>query len=328
MARVRSSRFFCIALSVASLLPAVAQAQRAPEKYPSRPVRMIVPFAPGGGTDIVARAVTQKIGEAVGQSIVIDNRGGGGGTIGAETTVRSVADGYTLCMVSASYATNAAMFKLPYDPIADITPIVLAGETALVISMHPGVAARSLNELIALAKAKPGTLNYASTGTGGNTHLATELFDMLAGTKMNHVPYKGTGAAMNDLLGGQIQLIFGSLPSVLPHVRSGRLRGVAVTTSKRNSALPDLPTVAEAVPGYHSTVWYGLWGPKGLPRPVVEFWNTQVRKALQMPEVRERLAGEGLEIFDGPPSLFEDIVKRDVAKWKKVIAAANIRPVQ
>jgi len=318
------THFLCITASCAGL----AATQSRAETYPARPVRLIVPFAPGGGTDIIARALAPKATDAFAQPVVIDNRGGGGGTIGAELTVRATPDGYTLCLVSTSYATNAAIFKLPYNPITDIAPIALIGETGLLISLHPSVAARSVKELIAMAKARPDELNYASTGTGGNTHLVTELFNLKAGTRMTHVPYKGTGAAMSDLLGGQIQLIFGSLPSVLPLHRAGRLRGIGITSAKRNDAIPDIPAIAETVPGYAATVWYGLWGPKGLPAGIVSRWNTTVRRSLQLPDVKERLAGEGLAIADGPPHAFIDVVQRDVAKYREVVIAAKIDPVQ
>jgi len=300
----------------------------AQKNYPTKPVRLLVPFAPGGGTDIVARALAQKLGEALGQSVVVDNRSGGGGTIGVETAVRAAPDGYTLIMVSASYSTNAAIFKLSYDPLNDITPISLIGDTGFMVSLHPSVPAKSIKELIALAKAKPGALNYGSTGTGGITHLATELFDLMAGVKMTHVPYKGTGPALTDLLGGQIQLIFGSMPSMVPQVKTGRLRGIAVTTAKRNAAVPDVPTVAETVPGYEAALWYACWGPKGLPKEVVTRWNSEITKALKTPDMKERMAGEGLEPAGGPPEQFRDVLKRDIPKWRKVVKDANIPTIQ
>jgi tripartite-type tricarboxylate transporter receptor subunit TctC len=190
------------------------------------------------------------------------------------------------------------------------------------------VPARSVKELIALAKAKPGSLNFASSGTGGNTHLATELFNLMAGTQMTHVPYKGTGPALNDLLGGQVQLIMGTLFVMLPHVKAGRLRGLAVTNAKRNSALPDIPTIAETVPGYEATLWYGVWGPKGLPKNVVTLWNSELRKAAQLPDVKQRFVAEGIEPVDGPPEVFRTVVQRDVAKWIDVVKKANIRQIQ
>lgn len=320
---------FVVSLGLSACIAAAdATAQRSAEQYPTRPIRLIIPFAPGGGTDAMARIFAQKFSESVGQTVVVDNRAGAGGTIGAETAVRSTPDGYTLCMVSTSYSTNAAMFKLPYDPINDITPIAMLGDASILLTVHPSVAAKSVKELIALAKAKPGSLNFASTGTGGNTHLATELFNIMAGTQMTHVPYKGTGPALIDLLSGQVQLIMGTLGVMLPHVKAGRLRGLAVTNAKRNSALPDVPTIAETLPGYEATLWYGVWGPKGLPKNVVTLWNTEIRKALQLPDVKQRFVAEGIEPIDGPPDVFRNVVQRDVAKWIKVVQAANIKQIQ
>lgn len=312
-----------VAATVATLLttlPAMGA-----EGYPTKAIRLLVPFAPGGGTDIVARGLAQKLGEALGQPVIVDNRAGGGGTIGVETAVRAVPDGYTLIMVSGSYAANAALLKLPYDPVNDILPIALIGETAFLVSVHPGVAAKSVKELIALAKSKPGVLNYGSTGIGGITHLATELFDLMAGTRMTHVPYTGTGPALNALLGGQIQLIFGSAPSLIPQVRANKLRGLAVTTANRAAAVPEIPTVAESgVPGYEAVLWYGVWGPKRLPKDIVTRWNTEIRNATKLPDMKQRLESEGLDIADGPPELFQTAVKRDVAKWVKVVKEAKI----
>ena len=254
-------------LLIAGLPCGSALAQNA---YPTKPLRLIVPFAPGGGTDIVARLLAQKLTESFKQTVIVDNRAGGGGTMGAETTVRATPDGYTTIIMSGSYATNAAMYKLPYDPVNDVVPMGLIGDTAFIIALHPGVPIKNVGELVAFAKAKPGALNYGSSGTGGIAHLSGELFDMLAGTKMTHIAYKGTGPALNDLLGGQIQLIFGSAPATIPLVRANRLRAIAVTTTKRSAALPDLPTVAEAgVPGYEVVLWYGVLGPKGLPKDIV-----------------------------------------------------------
>ena len=321
----------CIAIAAAvavAIAAGQASAQKKAEAYPTKPIRMIVPFAPGGGTDIVARAMAQKLTEALGQSVVVDNRAGGGGTIGAETAVRSVPDGYTLAMVSGSYATNAALFKLPYDPVNDVTPISLIGETGFLVSLHPSVPAKSIKELIALAKAKPLGLNFASTGTGGITHLATELFDLMAGVKMTHIPYKGTGPALIDLLGGQVQVMFGALPAMVPQHNTGKIRGIAVTPAKRNGALPDIPTVAETVPGYEAILWYAFWGPKNLSKDVVTLLNAEITKAISTPEMKDRMAKEGLEPVGGPPSHFGDVLKRDVPKWKKVVNDANIKTIQ
>ena len=315
------------ALAIA-LVAAPALAQKKADVYPTKPIRLIVPFAPGGGTDIVARAMAQKLTEALGQSVVVDNRAGGGGTIGAETAAHAAPDGYTLAMVSGSYAANAAIFKLPYDPIKDITPIALIGESGFLVSLHPSVAAKTVKELIALLKARPNSLNYASTGTGGITHLATELFDLMAGTRMTHIPYKGTGPALTDLLGGQVQVLFGALPAMIPQHKSGRLRGIAVTTAKRVSALPEMPTVGDTVPGYEAILWYAAWGPKNLPKEIVTRLNAEIATAIKSPVMQERMAGEGLDPAGGPPEQFRAILNRDVPKWKKVVLEAKVKAIQ
>lgn len=306
-------------------LTMTVHAQSKTDVYPSRPVRLVVNFAPGGGTDIMARAFAPKFTEARGQAVVIDNRGGGGGTIGAEMVVRAPPDGYTLGMVSTSYATNAAVFRLPYDPVKDITPIALVGRAGILLAIHPGVPAKTVKDLIAYAKSKPGALNYASSGTGGNTHMVSELFAMMAGISMTHVPYKGTGPAVSDLIAGQVQVIVGTLNVLRPHVISGRLRALGVTSLKRNPGLPDVPPIADTVPGYEAGLWYGLWGPKGLRREAVDAWNAAIRTGFQAPEIRERFAAEGLEATDGPPEQLSEVVSVDVAKWRKVVKAAGIK---
>ena len=295
------------------------------DNYPNKPVRLIVPFAPGGGTDIVARVMAQKLTEAFGQSVIVDNRPGGGGTIGTETAVRAVPDGYTMIMVSGSYAANSALFKLPYDPVNDIQAIAQIGDTGFVLAVHPGVPAKTVKELIGLDRAKPGSLNYGSTGTGGITHLATELFNQMTGTKLVHVPYKGTGPALNDLLGGQIQIVFGSMPALVPQAKSGRVRGVAVTTAKRTNALPDVPTIAETVPGYEAALWYAAWGPKGLPKSIINRWNSEINRIVQTPDMKDRMASEGMEPAGGTPEQFHQVLRRDVEKWRQVVKAGNIK---
>jgi len=326
-----NTRHHCVTFTAAGVIALAAghaSAQKKAEAYPTKPIRMIVPFAPGGGTDIVARAMAQKLTESLGQSVIVDNRAGAGGTIGAETAVRSVPDGYTLAMVSGSYAANAALFKLPYDPVNDVTPISLIGQTGFLVSLHPSVAAKNMKEFIALAKAKPGSINYASTGTGGITHLATELFATMADVKMTHIPYKGTGPALIDLLGGQVQMMVGALPAMVPQHKTGKVRGIAVTTSKRNGAVPDVPTVGETVPGYEAILWYAFFGPKNLPKDVVTLLNGEITKAISTPEMKERMASEGLDPVGGPPSQFGDVLKRDVPKWTKVVKDANIKTIQ
>jgi tripartite-type tricarboxylate transporter receptor subunit TctC len=311
-------------LSAVALAAGTAHAQSA-RNYPTKPIRLLVPFAPGGGTDIVARALAQKLTESFKQSVVVDNRAGGGGTLGAETAVRAAPDGYTMIMVSGSYSTNAALYKLPYDPVTDITAIALIGETGFLVSLHPTVPIKTVKELIDYAKSNPQKLNYGSTGTGGITHLASELFNMMAGTKMTHVPYKGTGPAMNDLLGGQIQLMFGAMPAMVPQVKTNRLRGIAVTTTKRNNAVPDVPTIAESLPGYEAVLWYAAWGPRGLPRDIVALWNSEINRIVHTQEMKDRMAGEGLEPAGGPPERFREILQRDVAKWTRVVQTAGVK---
>ena len=314
---------------VAALLASAFHSALGQNDYPTKSVRLIVPFAPGGGTDIVARLLAQKLTESFGQTVIVDNRAGGGGAMGVEITVRATPDGYTAITMSGSYATNAAIYKLSYDPVRDIQPMGMIGDTAFVVAMNPGVPLKSIAELVAYAKAKPGALNYGSSGNGSIAHLCGELFDLLAHTRMTHVAYKGTGPALNDLLAGQIQLIFGSAPPTIPLVRANRLRAIAVTTSKRSPALPDLPTVAEGgVPGYEVVLWYGVLGPKGLPKNLVERWNREISKATKLPDMKERLVSEGFAIDDSPPEVFQAVLKRDVEKWRRVVTEARVREIR
>ena len=304
-----------------------AHAADAPQqKYPVRPVRIIVPYAPGGGADVVARVISQKLSDTLGHSIVVDNRSGGGGTIGSETAVRATPDGYTLAFVSGAYTTMAAVHKLPYDAVRDITPIVLVGEASSIAAVHPSVPVKSVKELVAFARANPGKLNYGSGGTGGFSHLVVALFELQANVRMTHVPYKGTGPALNDVIGGQLQLIFGSTPSTAPHVKSGRLRAVGVTSKERSSALPDVPPIAETVPGYYAPLLYGLFGPKGLPPHVTTLWNREIQKLLQMPDMKDRLTSAGIDAAGGTPEQFRDALRADLERWQKVVRAGNIKP--
>jgi len=298
----------------------------AQQKYPTKPIRLIVPFPPGGPADLMARMLAQKLTETFKQSVVVDNRPGGGGAIGTETAVRANPDGYTMILVTASYAANAALSKLPYDPVNDVAPIALMGENGLVVALHPSVPVTSTKELIAYDKANPGKLNYGSSGTGGAIHLASELFNQMAGTKMTHVPYKGLGPALNELLGGQIQLIFGGMPQMIPQVKSNRVRGIAVTTGKRSNAVPDIPAVAETVPGYEAVEWTAVLGPKALPKDIVARWNREIDRILRLSDVKERMAGAGTEPAGGSPERFREVLKRDVEKWQKVIKIAGIKP--
>jgi tripartite-type tricarboxylate transporter receptor subunit TctC len=298
----------------------------AQQEYPTKPIRFVVPFPPGGPSDVVARMLGQKLAEPFKQSIVVDNRPGAGGTLGAEIALRADADGYTMLMVSAAYAANAALYKLPYDPVNDVAPVALIGESGNLVVLHPSVPVKSIGELIAYDKANPGKLNYGSGGTGGDTHLAAELFNQMAGTKLTHVPYKGTGPAINDLLGGQIQVIFGNQSVMIPHVKSNNLRGIAVTTAGRSNAVPEIPTVAESWPGYEAVTWSAVLAPKGLPGEVLARWNREIDRVLRLPDVKERMASYGMEPAGGSPERLRKVLERDVAKWKNVVETAGIKP--
>jgi tripartite-type tricarboxylate transporter receptor subunit TctC len=255
----------------------------------------------------------------------VENRGGGGGTIGAGIVVNSPPDGYTFCLVSGSYGANAALHDLPYDTVTDITPIVLIGTTGLLMSMHPSVPMKTVKDIIAYAKANPNKLNFGSAGTGGLGHLAGELFKLETKVQFTHVPYKGSGPVMNALLSGEVDSSFSSLVPSIPHVKAGRLRAIAITTAKRNPALPETPSIGETVKGYDVTHWYGIWGPKNLPREVVMRWNQEVSKIVRSDAVRKFLAQEGLQAAGGPPEEFRDRIKNDSEKWKRVVKEANIR---
>jgi tripartite-type tricarboxylate transporter receptor subunit TctC len=287
---------------------------------------LIVPFVPGGQTDVVARALSQKATEAFGQSVVVDNRPGAAGTIGAELAVRAPADGYTLIMVSTSYAANAALYKLPYDPVKAISPIVMVGEIANMVTVNPNGPFKSVKELIAYARANPAKINFASGGTGSGNHLATEQFMQMTATKMTHVPYKGSTGGVADLISGQIHLIFSGLTGMLPHHKGNRVRGIAVTSAKRANAVPDLPTVGETVAGYESVSWAALLGPQGLSKDIVAHWNSEINRILQLPDMKEIMAMSGLEIVGGTPSHLRDVLSGDIAKWQKVVRLANIKP--
>jgi len=311
-------RFFWILF----LLPGIALAQT----YPSKPVRVIVPFAPGGGTDFIARFVAQRLSASLGQQFVVENRPGAGGSIGAEQGVRAAPDGYTLTVISNSYTVNPSLYKMRFDPVGDITALVQVSQGPYIVTVHPSVPAQSMAELIALAKARPEALNFASSGTGSINHLATELLALMAGFKLNHVPYKGTGPALTDTIGGQTNATLGSTASTLPHVKSGRLRALAVTTSRRLAAEPNLPTVAEAgVPGYETVLWHGFIGPKGIPAPIVQRLNAEVNKLLQRKETAESLQNDGVSPAGGSAEEFLAVIKKEIGVWRKVVADAGVK---
>ena len=320
-------RISCLVALAASGVASDAGAAAAPaaQSYPVKPVRLIVPFAPGGPVDTMARLLAPQLGTAFRQSVVVDNRPGAAGLIGIEAGVRASPDGYTITMVSSSYSASAATLQLPYHPVNDVAAIVLVSISPQLAAVHPSVPIASVAELVAHAKANPGKLNYGSSGTGGSVHLSTEFFNMLAGTRMTHVPYKGQGPALNDLVGGQIHLLLGSPLVIYTHVRAGRLRAIAVTGAKRSSAMPEVPAFVESLPGYETYAWQAFVGPKALPEPLVMRWNAETNRLLQLPEIKARMAADGVEGGGGAPGRFFDLLRRDLAKWEKVVAYANIK---
>lgn len=296
------------------------------QQYPAKPVRVIVPFAPGGGSDITARQVSSKFTEMFKQQFVVENRGGAAGLIGMELTAKAAPDGYTIMIMSGSFSASSATHKPAFDPINSIIPVAEVGFTPFVLSVHPSLPARSARELIALARAKPGELVYASSGVGGLTHLATELMLSMAKVKMIHVPYKSTGAAMTDLLSGRAQLIVGSLLPTLPHFKTGKLRPLAVTTIKRWYSLPDVPTLGETLPGYEVELWFGVMAPRGTPQPIIDALNGAVNKMLQEPEMKKNLDAQGMVPSGGTPARFGERIRKDYERWIKVVAEAGIKP--
>ncbi|HYH43184.1 MAG TPA: tripartite tricarboxylate transporter substrate binding protein [Burkholderiales bacterium] len=317
-------RYPHVVLALLAFLAASAHAQ----PYPAKPLRLVVPFAAGGGSDLVARTVAQKLTEALGQPVVVDNRAGAAGTIGAEIVAKSPPDGHTLLMGSSGpLAINPSLYaKLPYDAARDFAPVALVTVMPFMIVTHPSLPAQSVKELVALARSRPGELNYGSPGNGSTTHLATELLKAMTGIRITHVPYKGVAPAATDLISGQVQVLTGDLSTLLPHVRSGRMRGIAVTSLRRSSLLPGMPTVAESgVAGYDATGWFGVLVPAATPAPVVERLNAAIVKGASSPDARERLAALGGEVASGSPAEFAAYVRSEAAKWGKVIRTIGVK---
>ena len=312
----------------ALLAVALAAEHAAAQAYPVRPIRFIVPFPPGGGNDIVGRIVAQKLADGLGQSVVVDNRGGAGGTIGTELTAKSPPDGYTMLINNISLAVNATLFtKLPYDTLKDLAPVSMVGRQPNILVVHPSVPAKSIRELLALAKAKPRQINYGSGGMGTASHLATELLKLMTQVDMVHVPYKGLGPALTDLMGGQIQLIISTMASALPQVKAGKLRPLAVTTVTRSAFFPEVPTLDEAgVAGYEFNTWYGLLVPAKTPRPVIDRLNKELAGVLDSAAVKEQFSVQGLEPAPTSPQGFSAYLESEVKKWAKVIKASGAKP--
>jgi tripartite-type tricarboxylate transporter receptor subunit TctC len=316
------------AFALAFCVPMALVAPQASAEYPEKAVRFVVGFTPGGPSDIVARLLGQKLAEAWGQQVVIDNRAGAGGNIAAELVAKSAGDGYTLLLGNNSIlATNAALYsKLNFDPVKDFAPVILVASQPNILVVHPSLPVKSVKELIALAKSKPGQLNYASSGSGAAAHLSGELFKTMAHVDLVHIPYKGAAPALNDVLAGQDQLMFATSLSVMPHIHSGRLRALAVTTAKRMQALPQLPTVAEAgVPGFEATTWHGIVAAAATPAALVTRINADAAKVLQLPDVRERFGVLGAEVIGGRPDEFAAYIKKEIPKWTQVVKDSGAR---
>ncbi len=306
------------AAAACALLPGLAAAQA----FPSKTITIIVPFAAGGTTDILARIVAQGMGAELGQPVVVDNRAGAGGNIGGQLAARAPADGYTLFMGTVgTHAINAALYrKMPFDPIKDFAPLTRVANVPNLLVANPAQPFKTVQELIAYAKANPGKINFGSSGSGSSVHLSGELFKSMAKVDMQHVPYKGSAPAVTDLLGNQIAIMFDNMPSVIPHVRSGKLRAIAVTTARRSPELPDVPTIAEAgVPGYEATSWFGMFAPAGTPAPVVAKLNAAIVKVLAQPDVRKKLAEQGAEAVGDTPEQFAAFIQKESVKWGRVV---------
>ena len=319
--RLVTRTMLCALLTVAS----TANAQPG---YPSKPIRLIVGFAPGGGTDILARALGQPLGELLGQQIIIDNRAGAGGIIATELGAKAAPDGYTLLVgSSAGFAINPnLMAKLPYDPVKDFAPVGMFATLSYAVDVHPSLPAKTVKEFIALARAKPGAINYGSAGQGSSTHLAIDQFALMAGIKMTHVPYKGNTPAMTALMSGEIAMVFDPVLTSVTMVKSGRVRALAVTTARRSALLPDVPTVAEAgVKGYESGNWFGVFAPAGTPREIVERLNAAVNNAMTRPEMKDKLLSQGADALRGTPADLANLVQSELVKFAKIIKAAGVR---
>lgn len=298
----------------------------AQQSYPSRPVRIISPFAAGGGNDMLSRTVAAKLTESLNQQVIVENRTGANGIIGTEAAARAAPDGYTIVLIPSGHAVNASLrSKLPYDSIRDFTMISLVGASPLVLAVHPSLPAQNVKALAAFARTRPGQLSYVSAGIGSSGHLGGALFEVLAGVKMLHVPYKGMSLALTDLVSGQVTMTFGTSLSVIPHVKTGRLRALASTGAQRSPALPDLPTVAETVPGYEASLWYGFVGPARMPAEVVRKLNAEIVAALNLPDVRERLVAQGVDVRSSTPEEFSKMLVADMARWAKVVERAGIK---
>jgi tripartite-type tricarboxylate transporter receptor subunit TctC len=320
----KNCKVWCGGMLAAMVIAAPVWAQT----YPTKPIRMVVPSAPGSGPDLIARVVAQKLTESLGKPVVADPRPGAGGSLGAEIVAKSPPDGYTLIMGSAgSHSVNSALYpKLPYDAVKDFAPISLVSTAPNILIVHPSLQVKSVKDLVALARAKPGDLTFGSGGNGSTAHLSGELFRVLAKVNMVHVPFKGAPAAVIGVMTGEISLAILNLPPALPHVRSGKLKALGVSTATRSSAVPDIPTIAEAgLPGYDAGTWYGLLAPAGTPGDIIARLNVELVKGLRSAEMKKRIAAEGGDVIGGTPDEFTGVIKRDIEKWTKVVAASGAK---
>jgi tripartite-type tricarboxylate transporter receptor subunit TctC len=312
-----------LALALVLAAPLIARA----DDYPSHPIRLVVPYAAGGGADSVARIVARKVSETIGQPIVIDNKGGAGSILGTEMVAKAEPDGYTLLLgQSGPISINPAIYKsLPYDPVKDFAPISMTTAYPYILVVNPALPAKTLQEFVALAKSKPGTMNYGSTGVGAANHLVAELFDSKAGLKMTHVPYRGTALAVADLVSGQLSMVFGDPISVLGHIKSGKLRALAVTSQQRSPVAPDVPTVAESgYPGFDAIAWHGILAPAKTPQPIVERLNAEIVKAVHDPATRDLLTNQAMQVIGTTPAEFASFIQKDIAIWKGVADSAHV----
>lgn len=317
---------FALLLASASLFSPIAHAQTSTAKYPTKPVRMIIGFPAGGPSDILGRLVAQKLTEAFGQQTIVDNRPGASGNIGAEYVAKAAPDGYTLLLIPATHAVNPSIYKrVPYDPVRDFSTVSLVAEGPFILVVHPSLPVKNVQELIALARKNPGQLNYASASLGGLPHLSGELLKSMTGIRMNHIPYKGAAPATIDVVAGHVSIMFNNMLSAVPQIKSNRLRALGVTTRKRSSALPDVPTIEESgVKGYEVAGWYGVLAPAGLSPELMTRLNTEINRGMRQPDVVKRLAVEGMDAISSTPDEFNQRLQREIAKWAGVVKAAGI----
>ena len=330
MTRLKNTLGTAIAITVGTMLAVTTMATMstvAPaQTYPSKPIRIVTPYGQGGNADILTRVIGEFIAKGLGQPVLVDNRPGGSSTIGSKIVAKAPADGHTLMLISSSHSVNPSLFSdLPYDTLRDFAAVSMVGATPILLVANPRVSANSIKELVALAKAKPGSLNFSTSGNGSPAHLAGELLNLLAGIKLTHVPYKTTAQAFNDVIGGTVELAFPSTSSVLPQIKSGKLKALGITSPKRSPLTPDIPAMAESVPGYQATIWTGVLAPGATPKPIITRLNTEIVKALNTPEIRTKLVSMGVEIEPSTPEEFAAFIEAEIKKWARVIKESGIK---